>query len=263
MKVRLAEMSWPEVKEALSKPNVVIIPIGATEQHGTHLPLNIDSFSATYMAERAAEKVVNEHKICVLVAPTIHYTDVSVHKMFPGTIGVKVDTLIKMIVDIVRSFLDQGFKNIVAFNSHVQNNCAIESALRMISADDPDANVYAISLRYLGIDVRGEPVKAGIAGMGHALEVETSRALLLQPQRVHLDKAVIGSRQLILSERYIGVSGTDTSKGVIYHPVCKGFEESGTWGDPTKSSKEAGEKLLAAQTSDLADIIVQVVRGTK
>ncbi|MFC1902544.1 creatininase family protein [Chloroflexota bacterium] len=260
MTVRLDEMSWPEVKEVLSKPNAVILPLGSTEQHGTHLPINFDSFCATYIAEHAAQKSVDEHEISVLVAPTIDYTDVSVHKMFPGTIGVKPDTLIKVIVDVVRSFLDQGFNNIIALTAHRENDCPLVVALHMIAEDYPKANLFAVSTIDLGSDARPGSVKAGVAGRGHALEGETSKALIIEPQNVHLDKAQIGARELPLSERYIGAHGMDRSKGVIYCSGLKGFEKTGTFGDPTMASKEEGEKILLAQISDLVDIIGQAVK---
>ncbi len=264
MIVRLDEMSWPEVKGVLSKPNAVILPLGSTEEHGAHLPVNFDSSCTTYIAEHAARKVMNENKICVLVAPTIDYTEVSLHKMFPGTIGVKADTLIKVIMDVVGSFLDQGFKNIIALTGHRENRASLEVAFTMIADDHPEANIFAItSVRGIGFDARPGLVKAGIVGEGHALEVETSMALVIEPQNVHLDKAIIGSRKLPLSPRYIGDTGKDTSKGVIYCSGITGFEESGTFGDPTMASKEAGEKLLSAMIGDLADIIVQVVKPQK
>jgi len=72
---------------------------------------------------------------------------------------------------------------------------------------------------------------------------------------------MIGSRELPLSERYIGDTGGERNKGVIYCSGIKGFEKSGTLGDPTMASKEAGEKLVSNVISDLADIIVQVVKG--
>jgi len=126
MTVRLDEMTWPEVKKALEKPHVILLPVGSTEQHGPHLPLNIDSFWATYIAEQTAKTVNDRYKdFSVLVAPTIHYTDVSCHKMFPGTVGVKVDTLIAMIEDIVKSFIEQGFKNIILCNLHIDTSLFI------------------------------------------------------------------------------------------------------------------------------------------
>jgi len=263
MTVRLEQMSWPEIKEALSKLNVVVLPIGSTEEHGTHLPVNVDSLCTTYIADKAAEKVVKEHKIDVMVAPTIHYGEVSHHKMFPGTIGVKADTLIRMLIEIVGSFLEQGFKNVIVVTGHHENCSPIEVALTMVADCYPGANIFGVSTMGLGFDARPGLVKAGVAGSGHSLEVETSQAMVIQPQNVHLERAATGSRVLPLSERYIGATGKDTSKGVIFVSGLRGFEQTGTFGDPTKASKEAGQKILTAQINDLADIILQVAKLDK
>jgi len=263
MTARLGDMSWTELREVLKKPNVVIIPLGSTEEHGAHLPVKFDSLSATYIAENAAQKVVDEHNICVLVAPTIDYTEVSHHKRFPGTIGVKADTLTRMFRDIVGSFLDQGFNNIILLTAHWENCAPMEVALTMIKDDYPKANLFGLSTMGLGFDVRPGLVKADIAGTGHALEIETSMGLVIEPEMVHLDRAITGSRILPLSPRYIGKSGKDHSKGVIYHSGLTGFDESGTLGDPTMATKEEGEKILTAIISDVADIIVQIMSPKK
>ena len=264
MTVRLDEMTWPEVKELLTKPHAVILPIGSTEEHGGHLPLNVDSATGTYIAEGAAKKVVTEHGINVVVAPTIDYTDISPHKIFPGTIGVKLDTLMKMLVDIIEAFLDQGFKNIFALSAHLENNSPLEVAVRMIKDKRPAANIFAVtSVHGLGFDVHKTAVKAGLAGMGHALEIETSHSLVIQPQNVHLDRTILGHRRLPISTRYIGATGQDKSKGVLYCSGVEESEESGTAGDPRMASKEEGEQLLSSVISDLADIIVQVVNPKK
>jgi len=260
IKVRLDEMSWPDVKQLLTKPHAVILPIGSTEEHGAHLPLNVDSSAATYIAENAARKVKGEHSFEVLVAPTIDYTDVSPHRMFPGTIGVKLDTFIKVVVDIIEAFLDQGFKNIIALSGHLENNSPLEVAVRMVKERRPEANLFAVtSVHGLGFDAMPGLVKAVPAGMGHALEVETSFSLVIEPQNVHLEKTIQGHRKLPLSTRYIGLTGEDKNKGILY---CSGIEESqesGTSGDPTLASREAGEKVLSAMINDLADILIQVV----
>ncbi|MFC1868701.1 creatininase family protein [Thermodesulfobacteriota bacterium] len=259
MKVRLDEMTCPEVKEAITKRHAVILPLGATEEHGAHLPLYTDSHAGTYIAEHAAGKVAEAHDIRVMVAPTIVYTDVSMHKKFPGTIGVKVETLINTIVDIVEGFLDQGFKNVIALNAHLQNACSLESAFRIVADRRPKANIFAVtSVLGLGFEAMPGLVKAGPVGMGHALEVETSCALFMHPEHVYLDRVVTGSRKLPLSERYVGPTGGFRNKGVIYCPEYMGHDESGIAGDPAMASREAGEKLLTAIISDLADIIVQV-----
>ncbi|MFC1860739.1 creatininase family protein [Chloroflexota bacterium] len=263
MTVRLDEMSWVEIKEVLSKHNIVVWPIGSTEEHGAHLPVNIDALCTTYAAEKAAKKVMDETGITVLVAPTMPYGEVSLHKMFPGTIGIKADTLIKVIIEVVKSFLEQGFNNLIALTGHRENSSPIDVALTMVADDYPEANIFGVNTMGLGFDVRPGLVKAGLAGMGHALEVETSQAMVYQPQNVHLERAIVGSIKLPISERYIGATGKDKTRGVIYCSGVTGFEESGTFGNPSMSCKETGEKIMTAQVNDLADIIMQVAKLDK
>ena len=109
MEIQLANLTWPEVEEILKKPNAVILPTGSVEQHGRHLPLNIDYRCPQYIAELAASKVVQEHGIRILVAPAVHYGETKGFADFPGTIGLGIDTTTKVYEDIARSFINSGF----------------------------------------------------------------------------------------------------------------------------------------------------------
>ncbi|MFC1910692.1 creatininase family protein [Chloroflexota bacterium] len=263
MKVKLYDMRWPEVKEVLAKPNVIILPVGSIEQHGRHLPVNVDSSVAIYVAETAVRKAAEEKGINAIVAPPIYYADISVHKMFPGTIGIKIDTLIRMIADVLESFLAQGFKNVVVLSGHWENRCSLESAVRLVADRHPEARLYLICSVGLGMEIEADEsmIKAGKEGMGHALETETSISLVLQPENVKLEDAGKGTRKMPLSEKYIGVTGMDQSKGILFHPAPVGFEKTGIQGDPSKASRELGEKVLNSQVSNLADMLVEIVKG--
>ena len=180
--------------------------------------------------------------------------------MFPGTAGVQASTLVQVLIDITNNFLEQGFRNLILFSSHYENKCPMEMALRAIAENNPKARLFAVNSMGLGFDVRPGLVKAGITGLGHAFEIETSMSLLLQPHNVHMEKAEKGSRHLPLSPPFIGEAGYDRSKGIIYYSGVTGFEKSGTYGDPTMGSKEEGEKIASAMIDDLAEIINQVIK---
>ncbi len=260
--IRLAEMTWPEVKAVLLRKNVVILPVGSTEEHGTHLPLNVDSAEAAFVCELAAGMAEKKYQdISVLVAPTIHYSDVSVHKMFPGTIGIKIDTFISTVEDIVNNFLSQGFQNVIVFVAHVEDNCSVETALRKVVDNAPGARVFAANMVELGREVRARICKAGLKGVGHALESETSQCLYIQPQNVKLDKAEIGQRQLPFTEKFVGATGMSKNLGLSYYNqlLNKGWEKSGVDGDPTMASREEGEAIINAMAADLAEIIEQAL----
>jgi creatinine amidohydrolase len=261
MKVNLHDMSWPEVEEVLKKPNAVLIPIGSVEQHGPHLPLSVDSRCAIYIAEQAALKVTAEHQIAVLVAPALYYTDVVTFKSFPGTVGVSIDTETRVIGDISRGFIEQGFKNIVFVNGHMGNVVPIQSALRQLSAEYPDAGLYAVNWWDLGFKVIPKVRKSTI-GL-HADELETSVSLVIQPENVQMDKAVKELPSYSLSEKWVYPDFYGV-KRVFFHSRKKSPKRStgaGVMGDPTLASRETGEKIIKAVVSDLAEIIVEVVRS--
>ena len=258
--IKLEYMTWVEVAEVLKQRNVVILPVGSIEQHGPHLPLNTDSVHPTYLAEKAARKVTDEHEIRVLVAPTFYYGDDSEFKMFPGTIGVSPDTLVKVIEDLVRAFLSQGFKNIIVLNGHTQNTGPIDTALRNMHRDNRNLSLYGINWIYLASDTIKSLIKSK-EGWSHACESETSTSLAIQPEHVHLDRMVQGHVKGTLSSKFIGENCYDRSI-VFYNPAARhGWEETGICGDPTMASRETGEKVLEAAVNDLAEIIVQVAES--
>ena len=264
MKIKLDEMTWPEVAEVLKKSNAVVVPVGSTEQHGLHLPLNVDARCATHMAEQAAEKVNDGHQIRVIVAPAITYGETSTFSLagFTGTIGVSVDTLIRVIEDIAREFITQGFKNIIFVNGHAGNVISINTALKKLSIDYPDAGLYALNWFALGFEVVSEVCKSKVRM--HADEVETSVSLVIQPENVYLDKAVKEYPSYSLSEKWVFPDAFGPSR-VFYHsrkkfPIrAKG--DAGVMGDATVASKETGEKVIKAVVDNLAEIIVEVVQS--
>ena len=257
--MRLEDMSWPEVEKVLQQPNVIILPVGSTEQHSLHLPLDVDSRCATHIAEQVAEKVANEHKIHVLVAPTLQYTDSSSWLSFPGTMGISAETLAKVIEEITRGLLKQGFKNILIINGHYPNAAPITIALRHLESDFPDAGLYALNWWSAGFDTipRVRKSKSGL----HADELETSVYLAIRPDKVHLDKAVKDLPRYSVSERWAEPDLCGRQR-LIYHtrrnlPV-KG-RSPGVIGDPTVASRETGEKIIAAVVDDLTRLILEIM----
>jgi len=261
MKIKLDDMTWPEVDEISRKPNAVLIPVGSVEQHGLHLPLSVDSRCAAYLAEQAAKKVTEEHQIKVIVAPTIQYAEVTTFENFPGSIGISVDTEIRLIGDIARSFIKHGFKNIIFVNGHAPNVVPISTALRQVSVDFPDAGLYAVNWWALGFEVIPKIRKSTICL--HADELETSLSLVIQPENVYLDKAIKEFPSYSLSEKWVYPDFYGPNR-VFYHSRKK-FPKFGTnpgvMGDPTVASRETGEKIIKAVVDDLAEIIVEVVES--
>jgi creatinine amidohydrolase len=262
VKIKLDEMRWPEVEELLTKPNVVILPIGATEQHGRHLPLNTDTLSTVHFAEQVANRITDEHGIRVVVAPAIPYGETRgtppFSQLLPGTISITGDTVIRLIEEVVRSLVSQGFKNILVLSGHLENTTPIAVALRRVSIDFPDAGLYGANWFHLASGAWSQIRKGGKAGAGHSCEKETSICLALQPQNVALDEVVTGTRSFSLPDKYIFPMPAGP---VFFHSRVSGTRAGGIMGDPSAATREAGEKLIAAVLDELTEIIVAIAKS--
>lgn len=260
MKVMLQDMRWPEVEAALKVPNVVILPTGCLEQHGRHLPLSVDTRCAAHVAELGAKKVTEEKNIKALVAPPVPYGETFTFRHYPGTVGLSVDTTIRVVEDIVRGFIGQGFKNILIINGHFSNTLPISVALRKISTDFPELGLFAVYWWVLGSEfILGER-KSDV--MAHACELETSATLAIQPENVDMNEAVKEVPPLPLPEKWFSCDFYGSRK--LIHTARKFPQmgrDAGVMGDPTVSSIEYGEKAIEACVDGLVELLVEIVES--
>jgi len=259
MKIMLDEMTWHEIEQVQKQPVVVLVPTGSMEQHGLHLPVNVDARCATYISQQAAIKA-DERKVRALVAPTIHYTNMPDFRDFPGTIGPPADTVMALFEGIARSFIQNGFKNIIFVNGHYPNTALLATALRTVSLDFPKAGLYALSWWDLGSSVVQAERKSSC--MYHAAELETSISLVIQPENVHMEFAKKDVPTFSLSSKWVFPDFFAPQK-LFYHSRAKFPSRArgspGVMGDATVASQESGEKFLSAIINDLVEILAEIV----
>jgi creatinine amidohydrolase len=133
----MADMTWPEVAHAIDGGSGVILPVGATEQHGPHLPLRTDALLATDLAA-----AISKETHCV-VAPPIHYgyrsrPQFGGGQSFVGTTSLSGVTLIHQITDVVTEFLRHGFRRICLLNWHTENTNFLYEAAYVAMQHAPD-----------------------------------------------------------------------------------------------------------------------------
>jgi creatinine amidohydrolase len=209
----LAHTAWPFVpSDAL-----VLLPIGSTEQHGPHLPLDTDSVIADAVAQRAATALPG-----TLVAPTLPYGASGEHAGFPGTVSIGHEALRTVLVEAVRS-LALWAGRIVLVNGHGGNTATLDTALRLLRAEGHD-------VAWTGCAVPG--------GDAHAGRTETSVLLHLAPDQVRLDAAVAGDT------RPLAVLLPD----LMAHGV-RAVSPSGVLGDPSGASAAEGLRAMDAMVS--------------
>jgi len=263
MKMRLSDMRWPEVQDLLKTPHAVLVPVGSTEEHGPHLPINVDSACSTYVAEQTAQKINAANKINIVVAPAIHYVDVSTFDSFPGCIGISPDTEIRLIADIARSLVKNGFKNIVFINGHYLNIVPISAAMHQVSLEYPQAGLFAVDWIGLGAETIMRVRKS--KNCLHADELETSMTLVIQPENVDMSKAVKEVPDYPLSNKW-GEPDIYSRNALLFmsrvKTPCSGSGH-GIMGDPTVASRETGEKIANAVVDDLSQIVTEIVASEK
>jgi creatinine amidohydrolase len=116
--LRLAEMTWEEVRDLNRERTVAILPTGATEAHGPHLPLSTDVLIAAAMAEAGAERLVRRG-LDALILPGLAYTHAGFAAGFPGTISVRAETVAALVVDVATSLHRHGIATLALANAHL------------------------------------------------------------------------------------------------------------------------------------------------
>ena len=225
---QLSEMSWEQVKEYLAQDDRVILPLGATEQHGRHLGLGTDAIEAEAIAMRVAETTN------VAVAPTLNYGMSHALLNFPGTISLRPTTLIAVIDDVLRALHRHGFRRVLVVNGHGGNTASLTSAVQMVTQDLTDLRIKLFEWWTDQESVKVMIEKLGPQQGTHASPGETAFMLAVRPSAVHLDR-LTGHDAPVMPSRELTTVNTFPQK---YPDGIMGL-------DPRKATREAGEAILA------------------
>jgi creatinine amidohydrolase len=190
-----AELTWPEVRDAVERGAGAVVPVGSTEQHGHHLPLSTDAVLPTELALAVAEK----HDL--VVTPAVHFGYRSRPlsgggQGFPGTISLRGTTFMETVEDVLRELLRHGFRRLVVLNWHFENQNFIYEAAWLAFDDGrrDDARVVVVEQPFseLSDETMAALFPDGFPGwdVEHAAILETSLMLHLRPDLVLFDRAV-------------------------------------------------------------------------
>jgi creatinine amidohydrolase/Fe(II)-dependent formamide hydrolase-like protein len=246
----LGELTWPDVKDFLANHDVIVVPVGSCEQHGPHLPLDTDAYDVFWLSKQAAEKTG-----CALVAPPIYY-GVSLHHMdFPGTTTLKPHTLEQLAYEVAVSLIKHGFRKIVFENGHGGNTPALEAAVQRIKADTGAFVVVdTVSLIPEFIEEFIETPHDA-----HAGEFETSTTLANREESVVIERIRAPTMKLPES-KYTKIGLKEKGPRVYWGFRTKEISETGVIGDPTKATKEKGEKAWRIAIERFADLLTELDR---
>lgn len=241
---RLADLTSPEVADAIANGiDIVIVPVGSTEQHGAHLPLATDSLHTVAVLEEVAPRLP------ALVAPLIPVGRADHHMAFAGTITVTHGTLHAILRDWGDSFFRHGFRHVLVYSGHGGNAAPLAQIIDDLVKEDSRRSIIGCTDWALYDDTlfpQAEALGVGKFDAGwHAGELETSMILALDEELVLMERAAPG---------FIGDLGPLRHK--LATDGVQAIAPTGVLGDPTLATRENGDAYLAA----LADAITAFFR---
>lgn len=244
----LQEITWKDVEQYLKKCDMVIIPIGSTEQHGPHMPLGTDYYEALETSKLISARTG------VLVAPVLLSGYSVYHSGFPGTLSLKSETIELVLFETVEILMKYGFRKFMFFNYHGGNRIAESNVILRINH-----TTEAIAVQ-LGIGAPFQKRTEQAAPFDfHAGISETSTMLYLKPELVKMDLAekpkITFSPQMQelweLGQKNPGLmtvwnsllaTPSETKKKGASHEISN----NGIWsfGDPKTATKAMGRKIV-------------------
>lgn len=248
----MSEVRWHkllrgDIAEAAVDGAVPLLPIGAIEQHGPHLPLDTDTNAVTTVAVRAARLLDDTRDPRALVLPEIPWGLSPYWLGFPGTLTLRPETMLALFRDLAASVSHHGFHRVVIVNGHGGNAGLIAVAATAMA----DAGVRAASLSYwnpIATEMAEWSLHDG-GGIGHAGEVETSIASYLQPDLIGAMPAAGACAPLQQL-----IAGPETQTG--YRPPDPENESpTGIYGFAPGGSAELGERIITAASERLAAFV--------
>lgn len=252
----LDEMTGPEVAAALTQTDTLLLPVGATEAHGAHLPLGTDSFEARENCRRAAIRL-GELGCPVVIGPVIPFGVSSFHLGFAGTISLSSRTMISLLTEVCLSLYQTGFRKFALVHGHDGN-----LPVMMVAAQDvvdQTAAAQAMALNWLRpLSKVYHRIQTSKKQEGHGGEGETARILVTHPGLVRLERSVKHHVPPADMRKIQGPEHIKTGGGIFY--ATRRYQEHtpyGHIGDPALASAETGEKGYAVIAEWLARVIAR------
>ncbi len=248
--VRWQALRRQDVRVAAARNAVVIQPIGTIEQHGAHLPLDTDSFTAEAIALRAAGAA----SFPVLVTPTVWWGVSEYWMEFGGTLALRPEVLVDLLAEIAASIGRNGFRRLLLLNGHAGNTAAMHAvAVRLLRSD-----VRVLGLNYWSLArhllLEKSVTDQGI--IGHAGEVETSLQLALRPDLVRRDLMPRDPTETSLPR---SVLPPEWAELAVMPPDPTAESPTGVYGVATSARAEFGAEIIEVATTRLVELL-RIVR---
>jgi len=232
-----ARASWPDAAAALDG-GIAVLPFGALEQHGPHLPLSTDTLTAEAVARGIAER------LDAVLLPAVPYGETWNNAGYPGTVSLTPATVTAIAADIARAVTGAGARALVVVNGDWGNRAPLAESADRLAAD----GIAVLVLDYPGYEdaadaVQESPRAAPGLSIRHAEEIETSTTLAIAPELVQREREVA---------EYPEFPPDFGTRPMQLHP----FSASGVFGDPRPATAAKGRAVLDATIAASVDAVL-------
>jgi len=240
---RYNRLTWPEMNEAISRKPVVILPTASTEQHGHHLPIDVDLL----LCETISQEVAKRSGGAALVLPAIPYGLNLHHIDFPGTIHIEPEVFIAFCLNVTKSVAYHGFEKILIINGHGSNQPLIDIIARRTTLE---TGSLCASCHYINVAVERFREIMESPVIAHADEFETSLYLHIAPERVQMEKA--GADDDVMGAY---LSSDSTTPYVRFNDYWSRWTDLGVHGDARPATAEKGEIIFETAVTRLLELV--------
>jgi creatinine amidohydrolase len=234
-------MRWAELTSRqfanISRESVCVLPIGATEQHGPHLPVATDYLIAMAIAERLDDACGGK----LLVMPGVNVTCSAHHLAFPGTLSIEHNSFLNVVTQIVESAAKHGFRRLFLLNAHGGNMAIGGVVAEQLSAKLPACEVVFTTWFRAAAQQLRPLVEGEFPAVGHACEFETSIIMAIRPELV--DRDAIADDGIAPKSELLHADLLSGGPAVLSLPFDK-ITKNGAWGKPSLASAEKGAAIL-------------------
>ncbi len=247
----IADISWDEYARRIDAGAVVLVPVGANEQHGHHMSLGTDTVEVIAACREAARHAD------LLIAPAIPYGYVSQIRSsggnhWPGNLSLEGDTLVRVVRDILRGLVRHGARRIAVVDSHFENGWFLVAACEQVANECAAAGEDVCIVKMMCwdaissatwervYDVSG-PVDLSLA---HAGVLETAAMLHAAPEQVDMDRVV--------DDEYVEFPPYD-----VFPQDPRSTPRTGPLSSPRGSTPELGRQILDDMGTNLARILTE------
>jgi creatinine amidohydrolase len=242
----MAHMTQMEVADAIRAGRAVILPTGATEAHGPHMPTDTDTHQVEHIAWLLAQR------LNALVSPPVAYGISKTFEFFPGTISLSIPTYQAMLFEIGAALVRQGFRHLIILNGNRPNGTANDAVARhLVDELDTEHELKVSAVSYW------EPAAARVhslrksvpGGMGHGCEFETSFQLATRPELVKMDR-LAGAKYGPVGWDLVAPTNPTRTYAKRPRPAAG---HAAIFGDPTPATPDAGRAFIDAVVDALEE----------